>query len=97
MAAPAIVDNNDSAGTTSAYTARMRSELVADHKMSTILVRALKHRKGARAAVRVAAATPWTRRNFGRWLFEDYPRAVIATPRRWGRGMFTPPGTYRDD
>lgn len=96
LAAQAIVDNNGSADTTSDYTSRMRSELVADHKMSSILVRALKHRKGARAAVRVAAATPWTRRNFGRWLFEDYPRAVLATPRRWGREMFTPPGTYQD-
>ena len=22
-------------------------------------------------------------------MFEDYPRAMIATPRRWHRGMFT--------
>ena len=47
------------------------------------LSRALKHRKGARAALRVAGATSWTRRNFARWLFEDYPRSVITTPRRW--------------
>ena len=33
--------------------------------------------------------TPWTRRNFARWLFEDYPRAVVATPRRWHRGLFS--------
>jgi hypothetical protein len=32
----------------------------------------------------VAGATDWTRRNFARWLFEDYPRAIVATPRRWG-------------
>jgi hypothetical protein len=63
--------------------------------MSTLLIRALRHRKGARTAVRVAGATAWTRRNFARWLFEDYPRAVIATPRRWTRGMFTGPGAYR--
>lgn len=77
------------------YATALHSELVADHRLSALLVRALKHRKGARAAVRVAGLTPWTRRNFARWLFEDYPRAVLATPRRWSRHMLTPPGSYR--
>jgi flavin-dependent dehydrogenase len=77
-----------------AYQRLVRLELVADHRMSALLGRALKHRKGARGAVRVAAATDWTRRNFARWLFEDYPRAVVLTPRRWRRGMFTGPGAY---
>jgi len=77
------------------YEQRVRDALVADHRMSMLLIRALKHRKGARAAVRIAGATAWTRRHFARWLFEDYPRAVIATPRRWKRGVFTGPGAYR--
>jgi hypothetical protein len=64
--------------------------------MSMLLVRAMQHRKGARTAIQVAGATPWTRRHFARWLFEDYPRAVVFTPRRWRRGTFTSPGTYRD-
>ncbi len=95
-AARAIIDSPGTADVAGAYTRAVRRELVADHRMSALLVRALKHRKGARAAVRVAGVTPWTRRNFGRWLFEDYQRAVIATPRRWHRGMFTTPGTYRE-
>jgi hypothetical protein len=37
---------------------------------------------------------PWTRRNFARWLFEDYPRALLATPRRWKRGSLSAPGAY---
>ena len=57
--------------------------LVADHRMSTLLIRAVRNRKGVRAALALAGATPWTRRNFGRWLFEGYPRALLATPRRW--------------
>ena len=61
-----------------------------------LLIRALRHRKGARAALRVAGATAWTRRNFARWLFEDYPRAVVATPRRWHRGIFTGPAPTAD-
>lgn len=81
---------------TDRYDQAVDHHLVADHRMSMLLVRAIQHRKGARAGIRVAGATPWTRRNFGRWLFEDYPRAVVATPGRWHRGVFTGPGAYRD-
>jgi geranylgeranyl reductase family protein len=85
----------DATAVVDTYTRTVRGALVADHRMSMLLIRALKHRKGARAALRVAGATDWTRRNFARWLFEDYPRSVITTPRRWHRGMFTGPGAYR--
>jgi geranylgeranyl reductase family protein len=77
------------------YQREVRRALVADHRMSMLLSRALRHRKGARAALRVAGASDWTRRNFARWLFEDYPRAMIVTPRRWRRGMFSGPGAFR--
>jgi len=46
--------------------------------------------------VRVAGTTDWTRRSFARWLYEDYPRAVLLTPSRWRRGTFTGDGAYRD-
>lgn len=81
---------------TARYAAAVDHHLVADHHMSALLVRALRHRKGARAGIRVAGLTPWTRRNFARWLFEDYPRAVVATPSRWHRGVFTGPGAFAD-
>ena len=77
------------------YEAAVRRDLVADHRMSLLLVRALKHRKGARAAIRVAGLTPWTRRNFARWLFEDEPRAIALTPRRWHRRFLNRDGAYR--
>jgi geranylgeranyl reductase family protein len=80
----------------SAYRQSVHEALVADHRMSQLLIRALRHRKGARAALRVAGTTPWTRRHFARWLFEDYPRSVITTPRRWHAGVFTGPGAYVD-
>lgn len=98
LAAEAITAGGlDASVVTAAYERSVRDALVADHKMSALLVRALRHRKGARAAVRIAGATGWTRRNFARWLFEDYPRAIVATPRRWHQGMFTGPGAYRDE
>lgn len=95
LAAAAVRDHGPLGDAAAAYTHELRRELVADHRMSALLVRALRHRKGARAAVRVAGASPWTRRNFARWLFEDYPRSLVATPRRWHRGAMTGPGAYR--
>ncbi|MBW3649709.1 MAG: geranylgeranyl reductase family protein [Actinobacteria bacterium] len=79
------------------YEAEVRRGLAVDHRLARGLSRALRHRKGARAAVRLAGASDWTRRNFARWLFEDYPRAVVATPGRWHRGMLSGPGAYPGD
>ncbi|HET7651546.1 MAG TPA: geranylgeranyl reductase family protein [Acidimicrobiales bacterium] len=86
-AAGAITDAGPGAPAWAAWRYRrdVWTTLRRDHQMSMLLVRALQHRKGARAAVRVAGVTPWTRRNFARWLFEDEPRAILATPRRWHR------------
>lgn len=89
-----VADGPHGGAAATRYETAVRADLVADHRMSELLVRALRHRKGARAAVRVAGLTPWTRRNFARWLFEDYPRAVMTTPRRWSRHMLTPAGSY---
>ena len=77
------------------YRRAVEHELFADHRLSRLLSRALSHRKGVRIALRVAGSSDWTRRNFGRWLFEDYPRAAVLTPSRWHRGMFTGSGAYR--
>jgi geranylgeranyl reductase family protein len=85
----------DAARTREVYDRSVLAALEADHRMSLLLIRALRHRKGARFAVRLAGATAWTRRNFARWLFEDYPRALAVTPRRWHRGMWSGPGAYR--
>jgi flavin-dependent dehydrogenase len=82
--------------TAAAYEAGVRGALFADHRMSRALVRVVRHRRGTRAALRLASLTPLTARSFGRWLFEGYPRAIVATPRRWHRTMFTAPGGYQD-
>jgi geranylgeranyl reductase family protein len=96
LAGRAVLDGaTDASRVTATYRGTALAALEADHKMSLLLIRALQHRKGARAAVRIAGATAWTRRNFARWLFEDYPRAIAVTPRRWHRRMFTGPGAYR--
>ncbi len=76
------------------YERAVRRELFADHWLGDLLSRGLSHRKGARIAIRAAGLSDWTRRNFARWLFEDYPRAVLGTPRRWRRRLFTAPGAF---
>ena len=79
------------------YERAVRQDLFADHWLGDLLSRGLSHRKGARLSIRAAGLNGWTRRNFGRWLFEDYPRAALLTPRRWSRRMFSAPGAYRDE
>lgn len=56
-----------------------------DARLASGLSKALSHEFGAGLAISLAAMTPWTQRQFGRWLFEDYPRAALATPRRWSQ------------
>ncbi|WP_420638741.1 NAD(P)/FAD-dependent oxidoreductase [Candidatus Poriferisocius sp.] len=85
----------DARRVTAGYRQFVRRELFADHRMARRLGRILASRPGARGAVRIAGLTPWTRRNFARWLFEDYPRSIITTPRRWRRTTLASPGAYR--
>ena len=79
------------------YERAVRRSVAVDNRLAALLSRALRHRKGVRAALCLAGTSAWTRGNFARWLFEDYPRAVLATPHRWHRGVLTGPGAYRDD
>jgi menaquinone-9 beta-reductase len=91
-AAEAVLGGGDVAAS---YQKVVEHELFADHRLARLLSRALSHRKGVRIALRVAGSSDWTRRNFGRWLFEDYPRAAVLTPSRWHRGLFKGSGAYR--
>lgn len=91
LAAEAILAGTDAPA---AYEREARRELVADDRMARLLIPMLGRPLVARAALKLTGATAWTRRNFARWMFEDYPRAMVATPRRWHRGMFTGPGAY---
>src|SRR6185295_15701727 len=76
------------------YRADVDRVLGADLRFAALLQHVLRVPLGARAAIRAASLTPWTRRNFARWMWEDYPRALLLTPRRWHRRMFEPAGAY---
>ena len=52
-----------------------------------------RRRRGADGAIAILAhAGDWGRRNFARWMFEDEPRAIALTPRRWHRRFLRRPG-----
>ena len=90
-----ITRGHDVAVIAERYTKVVDRALGRDLRFATTLQRVLRSSIGTRAAIRTAGLSAWTRRNFARWMFEDYPRAVVLTPDRWRRGMFTPPGAYR--
>jgi flavin-dependent dehydrogenase len=92
LAAEAIVRGE---GVKPRYVMSVVRALGRDLRFAQALQRVLRHEWGARGALWTVDRTDWTRRNFARWMFEDYPRAILLTPDRWRRGMLTGPGAYR--
>ena len=78
----------------SAYRGAVWRDLVPDVLLARRLGAVLGSVAGARAAVRLAGSSEWARRQFGRWLFEDYPRALLLTPWRWRRGALPGVGAW---
>ena len=95
-AAVGAENGSEEARAVAAYQRSVRRELAADDRLARAFAAVLARPLTARAGLRAAGATGWTRRNFARWMFEDYPRAVLATPRRWRAGLFSAPGAFRD-
>jgi menaquinone-9 beta-reductase len=77
------------------YAASVTDHLAPDHRMATALSWMMRDRRVAEAAIGVVGTNDWTRRNVGRWLFEDSPRGIALTPRRWRRGVLSGPPAYR--
>jgi geranylgeranyl reductase family protein len=84
----------DAIATGADYRRLVHRTLGRDLRFANLLQNVLRRPLGARAAIAVADLTPWTRRNFARWMWEDYPRAILGTPDRWHRGTMTAPGAW---
>jgi menaquinone-9 beta-reductase len=97
LAAQAIESRANPEGVTTRYRRDVERGLGTDLWFARTLQHLLRSPFGARATIRAAGLTPWTRRNFARWMFEDYPRAALLTPQRWRRGMFTAAGAYANE
>jgi flavin-dependent dehydrogenase len=76
------------------YERRLKWGMGIDDRLSRALSAVLARDGGSTRALRIAGTSDWTRRNFARWMFEDYPRAALATPHRWKRRMFNRPGAF---
>jgi menaquinone-9 beta-reductase len=94
LAAEAVVSGGEPEVVAARYRRQVGRALGRDLRFASALQSLLRYPLGARAAIAAAGLTPWTRRNFARWMFEDYPRALLLTPDRWRRGAFTAPGAY---
>ncbi|MGH9042422.1 MAG: FAD-dependent monooxygenase, partial [Acidimicrobiia bacterium] len=95
LAADAVLAGGPPVVVAARYVAAVERHLGPDLRFAGRLGRILQSPLGARAAVRAAGLSDWSRRNFARWLFEDYPRAQVLTPGRWRRGAMSRPGAYR--
>ena len=56
-------------------------DLAAARQLQPLLARPII----ANAVLRMADANPWTRRQFGKWMWEAIPRGIYRTPRKWNR------------
>jgi geranylgeranyl reductase family protein len=94
LAVEAVVGGGDADAIAARYRRRVDRALGRDLRFAAALQRVLASPGAAELALRMVDVSPWTRRNFARWMFEGYPRALLATPDRWARAMFTAPGAY---
>ena len=76
------------------YSRAIDKTLLADHRMSVALSAILARPFFARLVLTVVDTNKWTRTNFARWMFEDEPRAIVLTPRRWHRKFLSRSGAY---
>jgi flavin-dependent dehydrogenase len=96
LAAESVAGADDDPATVGArYRHAVARTLGTDLRFAGMLQRVLARPILARAAIRTVAINDWTRRNFARWMFEDYPRAVLFTPKRWHH--FHDVGAYAAD
>jgi geranylgeranyl reductase family protein len=94
FAAHAVASADDPVVVAARYRSAVESALGRDLRFAAFLQRLLRSGLVTNGAIRAAGMTPWTRRNFARWMFEDYPRAALFTPDRWRRRLLTPVGAF---
>ena len=93
-AAESIHAGNSPADVRAHYSRAIDKTLLADHRMSVALSAILARPFFARLVLALVDTNNWTRTNFARWMFEDEPRAIVLTPRRWHRKFLSRSGAY---
>ena len=80
LAAEAVLAGGEARTVATTYRESVERALGRDLRLAGRLQRILAHPAGAEVALRTVGVSAWTRRNFGRWMFEDYPRALQRPP-----------------
>ena len=96
LAAQAIANEPTPETAATSYEVSVRSALQLDHRLSKRLSNVLVNPRLAEVALGAVSTSNWSRRQFARWMFEDYPRASLFDPRRWRRGLFDGGGAWSD-
>ena len=96
LAAQAIANEPTPETAATSYEVSVRSALQLDHRLSKRLSNVLVNPRLAEVALGAVSTSNWSRRQFARWMFEDYPRASLFDPRRWRRGLFDGDGAWSD-
>jgi geranylgeranyl reductase family protein len=94
LAAQAVTEESQAHLAARRYETSVRVALQLDHRLAGSLSKVLAKPGLAETALRIANVNDWSRRNFARWMFEDYPRAALFTPSRWKRGLFNTQGAW---
>lgn len=87
----------DASKARSLYDLSLEKALLRDHQFAGQLQSLLTSSLATELAIKAANMNSWTRRNFARWLFEDYPRALVLTPDRWKLGALSNDGAYESN
>ena len=77
------------------YEHAIASALAIDHDIAWRARALMSTPLGARAALRGTDLTAGLRRGVGRWLYEDYPRALLRQPWRWRPALTARPSPFR--
>lgn len=77
-----------------AYRRTIATTLYRDHTIARICRRLFANAASADTVLRAVDFSPFARRNVARWLFEDYPRATVTSPRTWRDAVHPRPGAF---
>jgi menaquinone-9 beta-reductase len=93
-AVDAVQAGGDGRAVRARYETDVERGLAVDLRFARQLLGVFGRPRGCELSMRVIDASPWTRSRFARWMFEDYPRALLKTPGRWHRGAMSSPGAF---
>tara|TARA_B100000579_G_C22616035_1_gene749579 strand:- start:150 stop:683 length:534 start_codon:yes stop_codon:yes gene_type:complete len=94
LAAQAIAAESPTENAARIYEQSARTAFQLDHRFSKTLSNVLAKPILTEMALRAVDANAWSRRNFVRWMFEDYPRASLINPKHWNKDLFNKSGAW---